>query len=586
MKVDPSYNMVGRKYFAGIMLLMAFLFSEMNLISQNVPSKPSRQSSLDAFNKGNYEQAYKEFSDLLVLYPKDPLYKYYSGVCLVKLNKDPEKAVTLLQQAQQAASVVRTIPSDALYWLGRAQQLCGNYTEAILSYNVFSEQAGKKTARDLGVPDYIQQCNNRKGQIAKQETPSASTVKKDGPVVDPGRYKPVNEALPSGYDRILSEALDYQFKADSVYKIAEDLKKNLDKLSYSEKTVLRSKITETENLAASFQKLADQKYKEAQSEMDAVSFTKENISARQSVISADSAAMKKQNVGPLVSDSKSDQMKDSSAMKQKADQQKETLQSDNKTVRADTVNRPINKTSVTPPVKKSVEVFSVFEIIQKPVYAKNEKIKINPEIPPGLIYRIQLAVFRNPVAPSYFKGITPVYGFKVAGSDRTNYYAGMFRRLADAKKALVTVRQKGFKDAFIVSLSSGKAVSAERAAVLEKEWAKKPFTAGAKGVSETLNDTIPPTLSYRVEVMRSLKPVKDDVMEGIKKISETRGLEIVTLNDGNVVYLIGKFITFESAEEYADLLARNGYRNAKVVAWLGKKEIPVETAKQLFEKLE
>ena len=75
-------------------------------------------------------------------------------------------------------------------------------------------------------------------------------------------------------------------------------------------------------------------------------------------------------------------------------------------------------------------------------------------------------------------------------------------------------------------------------------------------------------------------------MEGIKKISESRGLEIITLNDGNIVYLIGKFITFESAEEYADLLTRNGYRDAKVVAWLGKKEIPVETAKQLFEKLE
>jgi tetratricopeptide (TPR) repeat protein len=154
--------MIRRKYFAGIMLLITFLFSEMNLISQNVQSRPSRQSSIDAFNKGNYEQAYREFNDLLVFYPKDPLYKYYSGVCLVKLNKDPEKAVTLLQEAQQAASVVRTIPSDALYWLGRAQQLSGNYTEAILSYDIFSEQAGKKAVRELGVPEYIQQCNNKK----------------------------------------------------------------------------------------------------------------------------------------------------------------------------------------------------------------------------------------------------------------------------------------------------------------------------------------------------------------------------------------------------------------------------------------
>jgi hypothetical protein len=66
----------------------------------------------------------------------------------------------------------------------------------------------------------------------------------------------------------------------------------------------------------------------------------------------------------------------------------------------------------------------------------------------------------------------------------------------------------------------------------------------------------------------------------------TRGLDILHLSDGNIVYLIGKFITFESAAEYADLLVRNNYRGAKVVAWLGNKEVPVETARQLFNNLE
>jgi len=63
----------------------------------------------------------------------------------------------------------------------------------------------------------------------------------------------------------------------------------------------------------------------------------------------------------------------------------------------------------------------------------------------------------------------------------------------------------------------------------------------------------------------------------------SRGLDTENLVDGNIVYLIGKFITFESASEYSDLLIRNGYRDAKVVARLGKRVIPVETAKQLFD---
>ena len=72
-------------------------------------------------------------------------------------------------------------------------------------------------------------------------------------------------------------------------------------------------------------------------------------------------------------------------------------------------------------------------------------------------------------------------------------------------------------------------------------------------------------------------------MEGIKKMAGNRGFDIQSADNLNTVYLIGKFITFESAAEYADLLIRNGYREAKVVAFMGKKEIPVETAKQLVE---
>jgi len=203
-------------------------------------------------------------------------------------------------------------------------------------------------------------------------------------------------------------------------------------------------------------------------------------------------------------------------------------------------------------------------------------------VPDGLIYRIQIAVFRNPVQPAFFKGITPVYGFKIAGTDKTSYYVGMFRKFADASKALTSVKAKGFKDAFIVALSGNKAVSADRAATMEKEWGMKPFISVQP---MTHADTITPTLTFRVEVTRSLKPLKEDAIEGIKKIAGNRGLDIIMLDDGKTGYLIGKFITFETAAEYSDLLKRNGYKDAQVVAWLGKKQIPIDTARQLVDKL-
>jgi tetratricopeptide (TPR) repeat protein len=539
-----------------------------DVFSQKAQIKPTRQSSFEAFSKGNYELAYNEFTELLLTYSKDPLYKYYSGVCLVNLKRDPEKAEILLQQALQGASVVRTLPSDALLYLGRAQQMGGKYEDALKSFNLFADLVGKKASRELGVPDFIQQCNNKEGKLTNPLTSENVTVQKDEVEVIKNNEKLsgkeaitqpqkngtlVKSDLPEGYERILDNALDFQSKADSLNALIGDQKKVLEMSSNIDNPAIKTKIAENELLAASFQKSADQEYAKAN---DVINPQQESIS-------------KKEIVQPVKTIIVNDSVKltDTSKIKEG-------------NIKPDTLVK------IVPGVRKPAETLVYFGVLPKPVTDPKEKIVIDPEIPSGLIYRIQIAVFRNPVAPSYFKGITPVYGFRVVGTDKTIYYVGMFRRSSDATKALITVKSKGFKDAFVIALSGNKTVSADRAALMEKEWGKKPFFDIINSQPETLPDTVPPTLTFRVEVMRSLKPVKDDVVEGIVKMAGSRGLDTQTLDDGNIAYLIGKFITFESAAEYADLMIRNGYREAHVVAWLGKKEIPVETAKQLFDSME
>ncbi len=577
------------------MLLVIIILSGNNLFSQYTQSKPLRQLSLEAFSKGDYERAYTGFSELLVTYPKDPLYKYYSGVSLVNLRRDPEQALSLLTQAQQSAGVVRAIPVDALFWLARAQQMSGRYAEAIISYNKYSEQSGKKAARDMGVSGYIQECNNRKGQLSDTETIRVATdegVKPGTEVVndkkssagaangnEDSRDRP-KELLPEGYEKVLSEALTYQFKADSLSGIAEEGKKNLENPQLKDKAGLKETITVTEKSAASFQEKADQKYREANAVSEG-----NTVAGKRSV--------KPDSNYPGNSDEKEDTINRTtvetvkSALRQDKTEQKETAKIPANTgASKNEDNQPVTKETAKQTDKPPTGNLSFFKVVAKPNNAANEKIVIDPEVPPGLIYRIQVAVFRNNVSPSYFKGITPVFGFRVQGTDRTNYYAGMFRKKADAGKALPLVKQKGFKDAFIVSFTGSKIISAERAAALEKEWGKRPFIIDDKGLVKVASDTLPPTLSFRVEVMRSSIPLKDDVLAGLSKLAGGRGLDIEHTDDGTDIYLIGKFITFESAEDYANLLERNGYRDAKVSAWLGRKEIPVETAKQLFEQLE
>ncbi len=544
--------------------------------------KPSRQSSLEAFSKGDYVLAYQEFNELLVSYPKDPLYMYYSARCLINLKRDPEQAVTLLKGAKQSTSVVRNIPVDVVFWLGRAQQLAGSFDDAIDSYNTFTEQSGRKAAKDLGVPQFKEECSERKGNLEKPEagtlllkvekSVAKSVVNNDSAkaqVLPAPTTVITRETINEDYDNLLSEALRYQNRSDSLQKIIESQKSSLEKLGYREKTALRTKIAGTENLADSLQNQADIKFAEAQAIMNKTPFSETKVVIEDTSLKPD-VSVKKDTV--------------ITGRKDQAPSLKEPLKIPEKKQSQDTSASEIKKVTTSPVVKKE-SAFSYFTIIPKPVFKPGEKVQIDPRIPPGLIYRIQIAVFRNPVAPSYFKGISPVFGFKSLSSGLTIYYGGMFRRLSDAKKALVAVKQKGFRDAFVTSFYEGKAMSAERAAMLEKEWGKKPFTSVTSGAPDTPADTIPPALSFRVEVMRSAKPVKDEIVEDFRKTAGTRGLETVKLEDGTMIFLIGTFITFESAEEYADLLVKNGYRESKVTAWLGEKEIPVETARELFDRL-
>jgi tetratricopeptide (TPR) repeat protein len=577
------------------MILISLIISGRPAFSQEISKKATRQSSIEAFNAGNFEKAYRDFSDLLITFPKDPLYKYYSGVSLVKLNREPEKALNLLKQSLQGTSVAKSIPSDALFWLGRAQQMSGKFDEAISSFETYTKFAGKKVSRESGVPEFIQQCNNRQGSITRLE-PVADMPVKDQVIISnpksendskdqiPVVQKQIKEPVPEDYELILSEAMDYQVKSDSLYRLADNMKKDLESNTYKDKAALKASITQTENLAASFQKIADNKYGEAQAAMNKKPFAKEEVLPVIKASKPDSSAILKDKVISPGVTKIIPQDRDEVLISGNKDNVKKPVET--KLPQNDSSLKAINLAEDAKSVKKISEAFSVFEVIDNQVYKPDEKISINPVIPQGLIYRIQVAVFRNLVASSYFKGITPVYGFRVAGTDKTNYYAGMFRRFDDAGQALALVRKIGFKDAFIICLFDGKAVSKEKAAVLEKEWGKKPFITEKIEISDALSDTIPPTLSFRVEVMRTMKPPKDETIEEIKKLAGKKGLDTVTLQDGTLVYLIGNFITFESAEEYSNLLVRNGYRESRVSAWLGSKEIPVDTAKKLFEKVE
>ena len=617
------------------------------LWSQGTVQKPIRQSAMEAFSARDYETAYKDFNELLREFSKDPLYKYYCGASLVELGRNPGEALALMDQSIRNSTAVRSLPSDAWFYLGRAQQMNGKYQDAIKSFNTYIDEAGKKISDKKGVREFLLEAKAGRGEV--KETISADTLpSKAAAVINPVPKiktevtKEVKEAVnlpvpedpkpPVNSEKLVDQAMEFQYMADSLSSHVALQKKEIEKAADPEKIELANKILENEKLATSYQESANLKF--AESKGTSILIKQPEKSNSIEAMKADSIGekpdLKSEKVTPImvkpdstrsVAVIKTDSAKAVSAIKKSSEILKDTIENKKLTsipvpapepVRSEVKkNQKDNSASIASEGRKQVEIYSLFKIMPakgvvkvispkatpepemafhfqgKEWWDPQAKIEIDPKSPSGLIYRIQIAVFRNPVAPSFFKGLAPVYGFRIDGTDKTVYYAGLFRKMSDAVKALAEIRSKGFNDAFVVALSDNKKITPDKAAVLEKEWGKSPLISvtGAARNNENTLDTIPPSLSFRVEVMRSQKPVKEDVMEGMKKISAARGVDIHIQDDKSIAYLIGRFITFESASEYCDLLTRNGYREANVVAFLGIKPIPLETAKQFFEKL-
>ncbi len=524
--------------FAGMLMVLAICLTMNDVKGQEGQFKPSKTMALDAWDRGNYETAYEHFNGLLLLYSRDPLYKYYTGACLVRLQRDIPRAVTLLGSAVNSSMNIKSVPDDVWFYYGRALHMSGSFTQAAEAYNRFIRIAGRKVSSGYEVQSYLDQCNRgqgvwsppsppdggyggqsmEQGEPAFPEASAGKTGQKEEDSVLSAQGG--KQDVPEEYDRKLKEAVKLQHSADSISRISKWVRKEADVAPADKKDEMQLKAADYENKAA----------------------------ARQA--EADSAFLRMEQMNspaPLM---------------------------------IETAEQP------APP-----HLLSQFEVRKEPAYNSRNPIPVDAGTPPsGLTYAIQLAAFRNQVQPSLFKGLYPLYGKKKPDTGVTYYYAGLFRKIEDARQALPQVRAAGFADAFIVAMMDNVQVSLERAALHEKEWASKPLFTTVQAIREKENvsaaDTLPMgTLMFRAEVMRSKKPVRPEAIEKIQLLAGSRGLDMIKNNDGETVFLIGNFITFESADEYVSLLIRNGYSTARVAAYVGAYEIPVEAAKELLNRL-
>ncbi len=121
------------------------------------------------------------------------------------------------------------------------------------------------------------------------------------------------------------------------------------------------------------------------------------------------------------------------------------------------------------------EFMASLEEIRKPLEAapvvsvpKTEKsFEKDYTIPRGVFYRIQLAVYRNPLAADHFGELRPITTENIPERDLIRYFVGKFTRMDDARAALVKVKAMGYPDAFIVGYYDGVKASFSKLKALE-----------------------------------------------------------------------------------------------------------------------
>ncbi len=587
---------VSRAVAAAAALLLLSVFP---VKAQDGAVRPSKEEAQAAWVQGDIDKAYMHYSGLLLRYSRDPLYQYYTGACLVRLDRDIQRAVTLLTSAINSSVNVKSVPEDVWFWYGRALLKNGSNTQAQAAFDRFSRLAGKKVAAEYEVQKYIDQC------ISGQQVQSAvSSQQSAGPVGDqqsavsrPGQQSAVSSQQPAVSRPGQRSAVSSQQPADSRpgQRSAVSSQQPADSRPGQHSAV--------SSQHSAFSRSGQQP--EAGSQQAKVSDT-----GRPSAIIKKSNDEAKVVTGKQVAPvpGKPAVRGDTSGIP--AEYFRVLGEALERGEEGDSLLLALGKRNGKKQAEPAVQTgeapgagqLTRFRVLPGQTYSQNNPVPVEPALPAGLIYTIQVAAFRNVVSPALFRGLDPVFGRKKQGSDAVYFYAGLFRRIDDARKALPEARGAGFPDAFIIAIVDGVQVSAERASLLEKEWGSRPLDGYLKAAGDTLPgaddkttaETSQPadkpqpgtvgTLSFRAEVMRINKPVKPDVIEKIEALAGTRGLDMIKNSSGETVFLIGKFITFESADEYVSLLVRNGYNSARVAAYVGTQEIPVDAARELLNK--
>jgi tetratricopeptide (TPR) repeat protein/cell division protein FtsN len=251
-------------------------------------------------------------------------------------------------------------------------------------------------------------------------------------------------------------------------------------------------------------------------------------------------------------------------------------------------------TSYTP---EKVQEFAKqsFSIANAPVYNKENPIPMNPPIPDGLVFKVQIGAFRNEIPAEKFQGVQPITA-ETTRPGWVRYCVGLFQTFEPAVVVKKEMQQRGFKDAFVVAYLNGKRIGLDEAYAMIAKNKSRPdndYVASSQTEMALLraNNVRPENISSirnnvidadektfygenASSVKRSLAVVEYAVQVGVYKTQTTpRALQSLTplfterIRNNLYRFTSDHYVSYASADSMKQIARRAGVRDAFIVVY-------------------
>lgn len=253
-------------------------------------------------------------------------------------------------------------------------------------------------------------------------------------------------------------------------------------------------------------------------------------------------------------------------------------------------------------------------------YNEAQPIQFNPELPSGLVYKVQIGAFSKRVPPENFRGFAPITAENIGGG-LTRYTAGLFEVFGSADAAKDEIRKLGYSDAFVVAYYNGKRISVSDARDMRRFAGAQPArlssfypgsatsgTASTAAVSSAVASSGPapsptslPNTTPRVTPVTSVGVSGSPVMTNMQNLKGTfytvqvgvfskpvsvadlnniSPLQVLETDNGFFKYHSGVFDNLADAVAAKNKIVQQGIEDAFVTAYSNQNRVSPQAAQQ------